>query len=357
MKKMISAAILLIVSVFALPALLAGREAGENPPSGSASPAPGKSYSARPMAAAKKTQASPPPPEKPASPTPEEPGPADREITVRAKIDGEIRLLSLDDYLYGVVAGEMPAMFPEEALKAQAVAARTFTLYRIRHAPHPNHPDADVCDSPNCCKAYLDIEKEKAGWGGLAEEYAKRYHDAVDLTDGEIVVYRDEPIMAVFHASSYASTERCADVWGEDLPYLQSVASPDEKIGNTVTHTVKQAREILKASWPEMALESENPKDWFGAETHSEGGGVMSMTIGGVKAPGSRLRSVLGLSSIDFTVSFGKNSVIWESRGYGHGVGLSQYGAKALANEGKNYLDILDWYYVGTETRKMKSEG
>lgn len=261
--------------------------------------------------------------------------------------------MQLNEYLYGVVAGEMPAMFPEEALKAQAVAARTFTIYRIQHAPHPKHTEADVCDSPNCCKAYLDIDAEKAGWGSQAEMYAERYYTAVNQTDGEVVVYEDKPIMAVFHASSYSQTERCADVWGEDLPYLQSVASPDEELGKTVTQTVKQARALLKSNWPDMDLKGDAPKDWFGSETHTEGGGVMKLTIGGVEVTGSKLRSVLGLSSTHFTVSFLKNSVVWESKGYGHGVGLSQYGAKALALDGKNYRDILAWYYVDTAISQL----
>ena len=291
----------------------------------------------------------------PAEPEPEatEPAPAavtpsyDERETVRL-LDGEETLsLSLAEYLEGVVLGEMPASVPAAAREAQAVAARTFTL---RRRQSPKHEDADVCTDSSCCQQYLSPAAARERLGEAYEEAAAGAWAAVAATDGLVAVYEGRLIDAVYFSNSGGRTEAAVAVWGSDVPYLQSVESPGEGGGAAGRDTVAVALEDFRAAIlqarPEADL-SGDPAGWFGAVTYTAGGGVDTMEIGGVAFGGTELRSLFSLRSARFTVSVEGETVQFVTQGYGHRVGLSQYGAKAMAEDGADFREILLHYYTG----------
>ena len=284
-------------------------------------------------------------PESSAQPSAEgETASSDAQETVRLLTDGEVVTLSLSDYLWGVVAAEMPASFESGALQAQAVAARTYVRYKMLH-PTGAHPDADMCDDITCCNAYLTPEEAAAGWGASAAGYAQKIADAVSSTDGLVVLYEGEPIDAVFHSSSAGATKDAVAVWGSAVPYLVGVESPEgEEVPNyvtTVTVTPEEFRTAFSAAYPEADL-SGSPAGWFAPASAS------TTVVGGVEVANTQLRTLFSLRSASFAIAADDTAVTFTVTGYGHGVGMSQYGANALAKEGKTFEEILTWYYTGT---------
>lgn len=265
--------------------------------------------------------------------------------------DGEVTEMTMADYLWCVTAAEMPASFEPEALKAQAVTARTYTVWKMETG-EPNHPDADVCTDINCCQAFLSREQAAAAWGEMAETYAEKISAAVSSTDGQIITYEGQPIQAVFFSSAAGRTEDAVAVWGSAVPYLVGVDSPEgEDVPNyhtEVTLTAEEFREIFLASYPGADL-SGAPDGWFQNRTLTASGRVASMDVGGVTVKGTELRGLFSLRSASFTVETGEDSVTFQVTGYGHGVGMSQYGANALAQQGMSCEEILKWYYTGVE--------
>ena len=247
----------------------------------------------------------------------------------------------LEEYLVGVVLAEMPASFEEEALKAQAVVARTYTLRANQTGG--KHGDGSVCTDYACCQAYIDPEVY-CRQGGTGENVDK-IRRAVMATAGQVLTYGGELIEATYFSCSGGTTEDAVAVWGNDYPYLQSVDSPGEEHAAHYTDTVTfTPAEFSGALDPAL---SGSPKNWFGAVTYTDGGGVDTMVIGGKTYKGTELRQKLGLRSTAFTVSAGETISI-TTRGYGHRVGMSQYGADAMALSGKGYEEILTHYYQGT---------
>ncbi len=268
--------------------------------------------------------------------------------------DGErIRTLSLHEYLTGVVAAEMPPSFPEEALKAQAVAARTFILYTLEHykngEPFPeSHNGAQFCSDPSHCQAFCELSAEV--WGGETAVLADKVERAVSGTDGVIALWEGEPIASVFCACAGGRTENSKDVWGGDLPYLKSVESPGdeecEKCYATVSFTAEEFKNIVLSNVPGAVLSSD-PHGWFSDSVRSEGGGIITVYLGGVQLKGTRVRELFGLNSTNFTCKEENGNIVFHTVGYGHGVGMSQYGAKRLASLGYSYDKIIKWYYSG----------
>ena len=278
------------------------------------------------------------------------PGQQDAATTLRVLVGDTVEEMTLGDYLQGVLRAEMPASFEEEALKAQAVAARTYTLYKIETGG--NHgTDADICTDSTCCQAYLSAEKAASNWGEKAELYETKIDNAVAGTDGETILYGGAPILAVFHSSSAGMTRSSGEVWTSDLPYLQSVEAMEdpETVPNyysTAEFTAQEFKERFLASHPEADL-SGDMSSWIGTITRSEANNVDTITVGGVTVRGTELRSILSLRSASFDVEVKNEKLIFYVTGFGHGVGLSQYGANEMAQEGKTYLDILNHYYTG----------
>ena len=272
---------------------------------------------------------------------------------LRVLVDGVLQEMDMKTYLLGVVRAEMPAAFETEALKAQAVAARTYTRYKMEQGGSEKHPEADSCDDINCCKAYMSREEAAVNWGAEAEAWEEKIRAAVEATDGECVLYEGRPILAVFHSSSAGETRDAADVWSSSLPYLKSVASPENENSvpnylSRVTFSAEELKALLQEALPQADL-SKTPSSWFTNIRQQENGSVIELDVGGVRVGGNRLRTILGLRSACFSVSFEGAAVTFAVTGYGHGVGMSQYGANVLAAEGKTYREILAWYYTGTE--------
>lgn len=273
------------------------------------------------------------------------------QITV--SVDGTVREMDLEEYVAGVAAAEMPASFPEEALKAQAIAARTYAMYKKSLGQDETHPDAVVCDDYTHCAAFVDLDSESDDlWGKKADEWCEKVKKAAQDTAGEIVTYNGSPIAAVFHAAAAEQTESAVSVWGSDIPYLTSVESSGDKAcpkyDASVTFGAEEFRQIMLANYPDINLTG-LPKTWFTEIQSSDAGGVTSCKIGGISLKGTEVRALLELNSTHFTISTTDTSITFHTEGYGHGVGMSQYGAKSMAEDGNTCEQILQHYYVGTE--------
>ena len=310
MRTIVAAALLCLVIALMLPLLFAG--------GGQAAP----EASAEPESAA---------------------GGLDSELSFTVLTADGVETVTMSDWLPGVVAGEMPALFEEEALKAQAVAARTYILSLMTSAKAA-HPDAAVCDDPGCCKAHLTDAQMRDNWGDSYEANYAKITSAVHATDGQYLTYEGEAIEAVFHSSSAGMTEDSAEVWNA-RPYLVSVESPEtaEDVPNYVTSVTVSAADFaakISGAYPEADLSGE-PITWLGR--------VESAEIGGVQVPGTELRTLFSLRSTAFTLNYTDSGFLFTVTGYGHGVGMSQYGANVMAGSGSDYREILAHYYPGTE--------
>lgn len=275
----------------------------------------------------------------------------DDSVQVRLLHNDVVTTLTMTQYLVGVVAAEMPASFETEALKAQAVAARTETLYHILEYKSDVHPDADVCSEPTDCQAFITEDELREKWGIMYDGYLMKIKQAVNDTDGECLIYGGEPIQAVFHSSSAGQTADSGEVWENSLPYLISVTSPEtaESVPNyvsTVIVSLSDFKTTVLKFYPKAIL----PKDsnqWITDITRTSSGRINTLKIGDVTVTGTSLRAMFGLRSTAASVDVGENDVTFTTTGYGHGVGMSQYGANTFAAEGKTYRDILLWYYTG----------
>lgn len=279
---------------------------------------------------------------------------------VTVLLDGRVQTLSLESYLWGVVAAEMPAAFDQQALDAQAVAARTYALYRLSH-PSANHPKAQICGDSTCCQAWISEKERRKQWAkASADAYAAKITQAIDDTRGLALYYEDVPILAAFHASSAGSTKSALEVWGEDFPYLQEVASPEDdtlvpNYYSTVSLSKEQFATTFSAQYPDADLTATDCKQWFGEATLDSAGLPTAIAIGGVTVDTGQLRTLFALRSASFTVECEGDTITFYVTGYGHGVGMSQYGANALAKQGKSFRDILSWYYPHTTLQTLSS--
>ena len=253
---------------------------------------------------------------------------------------GNVRQMTMGEYLSGVVLAEMPADFEEEALKAQAVVARTYTSKRMEHN---KHGAAAVCTNSACCQGYRDAQDYVSAGG--TEKSVEKIRAAVRSTDGQVMVYGGELIDATYFSCSGGQTEDAVAVWGQDVPYLQSVESPGEEYAPRYSDRIRYTPEnfrLLTGISGEGSVGS-----WFGPVTYTDGGGVDTIRICGQTFTGTELRGILGLRSTMFTVSVSDGMIVIETKGFGHRVGMSQYGAQAMAEAGSNCREILEHYYVG----------
>ena len=276
----------------------------------------------------------------------------DTEAQVTLLVDGETRQISVRDYLMGAVAAEMPASFEPEALKAQAVALRTYLARKLVH-PSSAHPEADICADSGCCAAWRSQEQLREKWGDAYGDNAARIAAAVEGTDGMILSFGGEPILAVFHSSSAGRTEDASEVWQSALPYLVSVESPEtaDTVPNyvvSVAFTPEEFCETVSAAHPEASF-SGAPETWIADPVLTPSGRLDQVTVGGVTLTGREVRSLFGLRSTAVTFDVSAEAVTVTSTGYGHGVGMSQYGAQTMALQGKGFEEILENYYPGAE--------
>lgn len=263
-------------------------------------------------------------------------------------------VLEVDDkeFLYGAVVCEMLPSFEIEALKAQAVAAYTYFCRErnaIRKNPREELKGADFEVDIDNWKYYTTKEKMISRWGDNFETYYDKITKAVDSVAGEIIKAEDgEPILAAYHAISSGNTERSADVFGGDVYYLDAVASPGDLFApnyqTKVEMSIDEFKNTLISNWQDIEL-GDDPSQWVGGIERTKSGMVKNVSIGNKVLTGSEIRSAFSLRSADFEISISEDKFIFTVKGYGHGVGMSQYGAEYMAKQGASYSEILNWYY------------
>lgn len=278
-----------------------------------------------------------------------EPVVIEKEKTIRVLDNGTVVEMSLDEYLISVVLSEMPAKFEPEALKAQAVVARTYALRRVDKG---KHDDAAVCTESSCCQGYKE-ETEYLSSGGKAENVEKVRKAVLDTKD-QVLIYDGKLIDATYFSCSGGVTEDAVAVWGADVPYLQSIESPGEEIATHFTDTVRISTEEFVRKLNLTA--KGNASNWVESVTYTDGGGVDTVKICGKEFKGTQLRKLLKLRSTAFAITVLGGTVTITTKGYGHRVGMSQYGAQSMALEGKNYQDILTHYYTGVTLSQFPLE-
>ena len=250
---------------------------------------------------------------------------------------GIVETIELEEYLVGVVAAEMPASFNNEALKAQAVVARTYTLKKIE--------ENKILTDTTATQVYKDNNQLKTMWGNNYSTYYNKIKNAVNVTEGLIVTYNNKPIDAVFHSTSNGYTVDAEDVWGNDIPYLKSVSSSFDKNATSylreTTKEIADIEKLLGIKIDENSIIEILEKD--------KNGRVIKVSIDGFLYTGLELRSKLGLRSTDFDILVDGKEIIFATKGYGHGVGMSQYGANGMANSGYTYREIINHYYTNVK--------
>jgi len=261
--------------------------------------------------------------------------------------DNETQSMTIEDFLVGVVAAEMPASFEIEALKAQAIVARTYVLY---HSPLPQgiggrHGEIAVCTDPNHCQAYISVEEMQKRWGKNSEANLAKIRQAVKETQGLVITYQGELVETPFFSTCGGQTESAKDCWGSERAWLQSVSCPyctaSKHYQGEMQFTLSKAAKLLdvkKADLKKMVIKS-----------HTDGKRVAIVQIGEKEISGTEMRSKLGLESANFTFSIEDSKIIFQTYGYGHGVGMCQYGAGGMAKEGKTAAQIVHYYYQDIE--------
>ena len=264
----------------------------------------------------------------------------------------EIEEINFDVYLYGTVSAEMPASYEIEAIKAQAIVSRTYTLYQIIN--NNKHDKADICDDYRCCQAWISKEDRLAKWDeDERESNWKKIQEAVDSTSGKIVTYNGEPINAFFHSNSGGTTEAVSNIWGEkDLPYLQSVETSGEEsykqYNSEVTLTRDELVDKIKSKYSDIKIDW-NDKDCIKILEYTDSKRVKTIKLGNTEIAGTEVRSLLGLKSTKFTYKIVDDKIIFSVIGYGHGVGMSQTGADSMAKSGSDFKEIIKHFYTGVE--------
>ena len=254
------------------------------------------------------------------------------ELITVYRTNGDVINIGLTEYLVGVVAGEMPASFPMEALKAQAVVARTYTMKSLQIG-------RKLTDSTST-QVYKDNNQLRNLWGKDYDRYYQRIYDAVTSTDNICVYYNGNYIDAVYHSTSNGYTEDAVNVWGNSIPYLQTVASTwDQNVSSYLKTITKEESDIISI----LGLEN---LDEIQILERNNSGRVEKVQVGNKIFSGVELRNMLGLRSTDFEIIKDNNIITITTKGYGHGVGMSQYGAKGMAEQGYSYREILNHYYT-----------
>ncbi len=279
------------------------------------------------------------------------PQPNDVVFRVLISETGKIEEIGRKEYLFGVVASEMGGEAPLEALKAQAVASYTYALYCKGKNENQSF---DLTDSPDNCQKYLSRAELEQKWGQNAEKYSDNINKAIEQTLNYVITdSSSNPILAAYHAVSCGKTESAEVVWGKAYPYLQ----PVESIGDLLSPDYLSVRSFTEAEFAEkmakhVALSGDGSK-WIGESVYSESGTVISYEFGGVAVDGANIRDTLGLRSAAFDVSYKEGELVFNVKGYGHGVGMSQYGAIYLASTGSSFVEILSHYYTGCKMKKL----
>lgn len=279
-------------------------------------------------------------------------------ITVYNCSTNKTEKMDIETFLYGVVASEMSSDFSEEALKAQAVAARTYIIYKIENNMTQGHNGADICTNSNHCQAYASYEelKNKKGDEWMNNSYPK-IKQAVDDTKGHILTYDNKAILPLYFSTSSGKTENSEEVFSAQYPYLKSVSSPYEE-QSPKYYTEKKINKndfvnLLKKNYSSISISSENLNNTVKILDRTTAGSVNTIQVGNKKITGRNMRTIFGLNSSNFDLGFNSDTVIFKVKGYGHGVGMSQWGAEGMAQKNYKYDEILFHYYTDTQIKDI----
>ncbi len=268
---------------------------------------------------------------------------------IKDQSTGEVVSVSKRDYLIGAVAAEMPITWPDEALKAQAVAAHSYALYCRDHAASPD--EGWLSADPTRRQGYLTDAVLHSYWGVDYEANYARLSALVDSVLSEVVCYDNAPAGTSYFAISNGTTEASENVWGSPLPYLVPVDSSTDRTADNYEYTVSFSSAQVSSQLTSglgIFTTGISPESWFGTPELTASGYVASLSVCGQSITGTALRRVFGLRSACFTIQYQNDTFSITTHGYGHGVGMSQWGAKALAEQGQSYLDILSHYFPNT---------
>jgi len=262
----------------------------------------------------------------------------------------KVEEMSARDYVIGVLAGEMPLSYEDEALKAQAVAAYTYAVYK----KNGTKSDATyhLSASHTSDQEYLTIEQMKERYGDEFDTYYNKAAAAVDAVLGELIVYDGKPIFAAYHSISSGKTELACNVWDSDVDYLVSVESTGDIMSKDYLSEVKVSEEDFKTAMEELGAKITKGENAVGEIKRSESGSVLEIEIGGKTLSGTQVRSAFSLRSANFDPNYSDGTYTFTVRGYGHNVGMSQFGAQFMALQGSNYIEILSWYYPECSLQK-----
>lgn len=281
---------------------------------------------------------------------------SDKEIKLLHSKTGEVENVNIEEYLCNVVSAEMPASFETEALKAQAIVARTYTMFKLNNKKHDN---ADICDNSACCQAWISKEDRLAKWEeSKRDEYWQKICSVVQQTKGQVIMYNNEPINAFFHSNSGGTTEIPVNVWGgTNYPYLQVVETSGEEAytqyASEVTIANTDIINKLKEKYQDISIDFSNVEDLKIVE-HTESGRVKTVKFGNHKLSGVEVRSIFGLKSTNFEIlKIDNDHIQFKVKGYGHGVGMSQTGADSLAKQGKTAEEIIHHFYSNVNVKKI----
>ncbi|GAA0436743.1 MAG: stage II sporulation protein D [Bacillota bacterium] len=266
-------------------------------------------------------------------------------VSVMRSASDKVEGIPLEEYVVGVVASEMPADFEKEALKAQALAARTYIVNYKLHGNEEESKKSDVTDTVQH-QVYKDEYQLQKQWGSDFNWKINKVKKAVLETEGEILTYKDAPITPAFFSTSNGYTENSEDYWENELPYLRSVASPwDKESPKYLDQKTFSSDQLEKA----LELDFSNKTPLPIQLTRTDSKRVEEIEIAGQKFSGRDIREKLDLRSSDFTVEQKNNHFIFTTKGFGHGIGMSQYGANGMAKDGKSYKDIVQYYYQNVQ--------
>ncbi len=251
--------------------------------------------------------------------------------------------MAADEYIFGVIAAEMPALYETQALKAQAVAAYTYACYKRELN---KKADYDITTDFSTDQSYKTEEKAREDWGDNAEEYVQKIKSVIKSVSGKCMYYENKPIFAAYHAVSSGKTYSAKDVWGKEIEYLKSVESKGDMESKKYEAVLEFSEEELEEKLLSLVSKKKN-KEILGDIKAKKSGLVESIKVYGNDVSGSEIRSALGLPSSNFKIEKKDGKYIFNCLGYGHGVGMSQHGANYMAKQGYNYKQILCHYYKG----------
>ena len=271
-------------------------------------------------------------------------------ISVMSSKTGRVSKVELKEYVIGCVAAEMSPLYHTEALKAQAVACYT---YAKRTGENKELDGADITDSPDSHQGYIDRDGRQEKWGEKFKEYEDKITAAVDAVFGEYMSFDGETVLAVYHANSTGRTQSAESLWGSEIPYLISVESPGDRLSPDYLSSSEFSKDELANVLESCGVEADGDADeWIEKINADSGGYVESLTVCGKKISCSDFRSAADLRSNCFDIEYDNGEFTVTCKGYGHGAGMSQYGADYMARQGFDYMDILAHYYTGVNFEK-----